>query len=42
MSRFPDDRERARRALPLQDGLEALRLSLALVESGKTHQVIEV
>ncbi len=25
-----------------QDGLEALRLSLALVESGKTHQVIEV
>jgi len=24
-----------------QDGLEALRLSLALVESGKTHQVIE-
>ncbi|HUV16259.1 MAG TPA: Gfo/Idh/MocA family oxidoreductase [Pelolinea sp.] len=25
-----------------EDGLEALRLSLALVESGKTHQVIEV
>ena len=25
-----------------QDGLEALRLSLALVESGTTHQVIEV
>jgi len=25
-----------------QDGLEALRLSLALVESGKTHQVVEV
>lgn len=25
-----------------QDGLEALRLALALVESGKTHQVIEV
>ena len=25
-----------------QDGLEALRLSLALVESGKTHKVIEV
>jgi len=25
-----------------QDGLDALRLSLALVESGKTHQVIEV
>jgi len=25
-----------------QDGLEALRISLALVESGKTHQVIEV
>ena len=25
-----------------QDGLEALRLSLALVESGKTHRVIEV
>lgn len=25
-----------------QDGLEALRLSLALVKSGKTHQVIEV
>jgi len=25
-----------------QDGLKALRLSLALVESGKTHQVIEV
>ena len=25
-----------------QDGLEALRLSLALVESGKTHSVIEV
>jgi UDP-N-acetylglucosamine 3-dehydrogenase len=25
-----------------EDGLEALRLSLALVESGKTHQVVEV
>ena len=25
-----------------QDGLEALRISLALVESGKTHRVIEV
>jgi len=25
-----------------QDGLQALRISLALVESGKTHQVIEV
>lgn len=25
-----------------QDGLEALRISLALVESGKTHQVVEV
>jgi len=25
-----------------EDGLEALRLSLALVESGRTHQVIEV
>jgi predicted dehydrogenase len=25
-----------------EDGLEALRLSLALVESGQTHQVIEV
>jgi UDP-N-acetylglucosamine 3-dehydrogenase len=25
-----------------EDGLEALRISLALVESGKTHQVIEV
>ncbi len=25
-----------------EDGLEALRLALALVESGKTHQVIEV
>jgi UDP-N-acetylglucosamine 3-dehydrogenase len=25
-----------------KDGLEALRLSLALVESGKTHQVVEV
>ena len=25
-----------------EDGLEALRISLALVESGRTHQVIEV
>jgi len=25
-----------------QDGLEALRISMALVESGKTHQVVEV
>jgi len=38
------DAIREGREMPVtgQDGLEALRLSLALVESGKTHQVVEV
>jgi len=35
---------RADRPVPVsgEDGLEALRLSLALVESGRTHRVVEV
>ncbi len=38
------DAVRAEKPVPVtgQDGLEALRLSLALVESGKYHKVIEV